>query len=86
MTQLEELKKALEEKRQPVCVDCNQPLDTVTQYLMDWVEWTWDEAEKRYVKSQGSGDAEMPIHHECQSGDWDFVDTDSDHIALGLTW
>ncbi len=86
MTQLEEFHKALQEKRQPVCVNCNKPLDTITQYLMEWLSWTWDEKSKRYIKGEGSGDAEKPIHEGCGQDNWDLIDGSSDAIKLGLTY
>lgn len=86
MTQLEEFQKALQEKRQPICVNCNKPLDKITQYLMEWVDWTWDEQSKRYVKGEGSGDAESPIHEGCGESNWDLIDGSSDASKLGLTY
>lgn len=85
MTQLEEFQKALQEKRQPICVNCNKPLDTIIQFLMEWVNWTWDDRSKRYIKGEESGEPEIPIHDECGKSNWDLIDSSSDANKLGLT-
>jgi hypothetical protein len=84
MTQIEEYQKALKEKRQPLCVNCDKPLDIVEQVQTELIRWTWDADKKRYLKKYSEGGSEgQPVHQGCDMGDWDFVEIPEAH-DLGL--
>ncbi len=82
----EEFKKAIKEKRCPVCVYCDKPLTKISQTFYNSVEWNWDEKTKKYIKNDGFGDADKPYHEECEMESWDFVDNGKETDTLGLTY
>lgn len=77
-----EYKKAIKEKRPPICPNCNHPLLKIRQTQYDRVIWRWDgEKNDGYGKDDGGGDADAPYHNcdECNCEDnpnWDLVDED----------
>ncbi len=79
-TQEEEMKLAAEEKRQPICVYCNHPLDTVIEYQDTGIVWTYSKHLRKYLKDDTDGDADEPYHicskckNQCEAKDWDFID------------
>ncbi len=77
-TQEEEMKLAIQEKRQPICVYCNHPLDTLIEYQDTRIVWTYDKELKRYLKDDNDGDADKPFHNcgkcACDAYDWEFID------------
>lgn len=79
-TQEEEMKLAVGEKRQPICVYCNHPLDTVIEYQDARIVWTYSKELKTYLKDSSDGDADEPYHmcrqckNGCEAKDWEFID------------
>jgi len=71
--QEEEYKLAHAEGRQPRCVHCSEPLETILQTQYCDLTWTWDKESKSYKKSDG-GDAEKPYCGNCETRDRDFLD------------
>ncbi|MEP0825931.1 MAG: hypothetical protein HRF40_10630 [Nitrososphaera sp.] len=72
-TQEQEMAQAYKQKRQPVCVHCNSPLDEVRQLQDEEIVWRYDKQLKRYVKSE-EGSANKPYHPKCDSADWGYID------------
>jgi len=77
-TQEEEMKLAIQEKRQPMCVYCEHPLDTLIEYQSTRIVWTYNEGLKKYLKDDSDGDADKPFHNcskcSCEAYDWEFID------------
>ncbi len=77
-TQEEEMKLAVQEKRQPICVYCNHPLDMLVHYQETKIVWTYDTQLKKYLKDYSDEDVEKPFHRcgkcKCESADGDFID------------
>ena len=77
--QEKEMKLALRDNRQPNCVYCDHPLDSVKQLQNEDITWTWNKLLKRYDKSDDGG-AERPYHYcgecrdNCEASDWNYVD------------
>jgi hypothetical protein len=77
-----EYKKAIEEKRPPICPGCNHPLLKIRKTQYDRIKWTWDsEKNDGFQKDDGGGDADKPYHDcdkcDCEDNpDWDLVDED----------
>lgn len=69
---LQEYKKAIKEKRQPICPFCGEPLE-VTQTQFTYIYWTWSDKKGRFVKDDSRGDAEKPFCVNCGMKCWDFV-------------
>ena len=65
---------ALKQKRQPVCVYCEKPLDKILQTQYEIIEWDWDKNLKKYVKEERDGDSDKPYHASCGAEDWTYVD------------
>ena len=65
-----EYNKAKEEKRQPNCPHCGNPL-TICTTRIDDICWEWSEHEKQYVMD-GFGDVPTPYCAWCRTVDWDF--------------
>ena len=63
-TQEEEYALAKQEGRQPRCVMCGEPLDTIVQTQYCDLTWTWDDEAKCFRKHD-SGDAEKPSCGNC---------------------
>lgn len=82
-TQTEEFKAAAAEKRQPLCVDCGEPL-IVSQYQPTYAYWTWREDIHHYVISTDDGDADRPACAGCGAGSWGLIESSKDTIELGL--
>jgi hypothetical protein len=75
-SQMEELQLAAIEGRQPRCIYCEKPLDTIVQTQYDRIKWTWDAKARQYVKDDSGGDADPPVCGKCGERDWGFVDGD----------
>lgn len=79
-TQEEEMKLAAMEKRQPNCVYCKHPLDTVIEYQDMRIVWTYSKQLNEYLKDSSDGDADEPYHmcrkgeKSCEAKDWGFID------------
>ncbi len=79
-TQEEEMKLAAGQKRQPICVYCKHPLDTVIEYQDEGIVWTYSKHLKKYLKDDSDGSADEPYHmcgkcnNGCEIRDWDFID------------
>lgn len=70
----EEYALAREEKRQPLCVYCGEPL-TVQHKQYSFFSWQWDKKENQY-KIREDSDADKPYCANCKKLDWDFLDND----------
>ena len=74
--QLEEYRLSKKEKRQPRCVHCGEPLDSITQTQADYIWWVWDSKAMKYVKDDSGGSSDTPYCGQCHESDDDFVDDD----------
>lgn len=72
-TQEQEMALAYEQKRQPYCVHCKNPLDEVRQEQSEDIVWKWDKRLRRYMKETNGG-AEKPYHPACDAADWSYID------------
>jgi hypothetical protein len=72
---LEESNKAKAESRQPVCPYCHKPLE-IGQFYSVYVQWTWNNKEKRSQKEEPDWDADTPFCDACEVKDWDFAEND----------
>jgi len=79
----EEYQRAINEKRQPNCPYCDQPLE-VRQIQYTDIKWEWDKKEGCYIKNDDSGDADRPFCVNCDMKSWDFVDNGKETTELGL--
>jgi len=71
---LVEYQMAEEQERQPRCIHCGHPLDTVFQTHIVDIVWTWNPEKKCYDKDDSGGDANAPTCGHCEARDWNFVD------------
>jgi hypothetical protein len=77
--QEEEMAVALKQKRQPICIYCNHPLDEVREPQDELIVWRWVSVLKQYQKSE-EGSADAPYHFcrecedNCEAADWQFID------------
>ena len=80
---IDEFQEAREEGRQPVCISCNEPIETIRQHQNEYIDWNWDEEKKRFVKAPETGHAEKPYCLNCNYEDWDFLDQNSE-VDMGV--
>ena len=72
-TQQEEFDKAFKEKRQPYCIYCKNPLDSIRETQEVDLFWGWDAKKKIYVKGEGNGCSNKPYCANCEVKDWEFT-------------
>jgi hypothetical protein len=73
-SQDQEMALAFNQKRQPMCVYCEKPLDRILQTQYENIGWEWDGKMKKYIKQECGGDSDKPYHSSCGAEDWDYVD------------
>lgn len=66
-----EYKKAKDEKRQPNCPYCGEPL-TVGTARYEKISWEWSETKKQYIEIDDASDPETPFCMSCGRKDWGF--------------
>jgi len=75
-TMPKEFELAKAEGRQPRCIHCGDPLDTVVEVQTVTIIWTWNAKEKRYLKDDSGGDSYQPECDNCGTKDNDFTGND----------
>ena len=78
---------ALEQKRQPVCVSCKEPLDTITQMQYEGITWTWNKEKMQFEKEKTpyGEDSDKPKCSKCGYGEWEMLDQESG-LTMGVSY
>lgn len=72
-TQENEMRLALMQKREPICVYGNHLLDKIQQLQYELITWTYDKRLDAYIK-KSDGHADAPYHPACGHADWALID------------
>ena len=75
-TMPEEFELAKAEGRQPRCVHCGDPLDSVVEVQHVVIIWNWNAEEKCYEKDDSGGDSYGAQCDNCEAKDPDFTGND----------
>ena len=74
-TQGDEFILAKKERRQPLCIYCRKPLDSITETQDVGLVWTWNSDRLDYDKTEDVG-ITFPECGRCGTKDWDFTQND----------